>query len=148
MGTGRRGRQYADFRMRIEKAQAGDQRIRRQLDVWIEHEVIVCVAAVHDQVVRAAITDVGVAVKVIHGHAGILEPRLAETYHRFRGRARDRVVDQHDVGGAEQSCAPRRVERRRQRAEAAFEKREVGLVRDDADRQRYGSQGGSLNAQR
>ena len=88
------------------------------------------------------------AVKVIHGHAGVLEARLAEAHYRFRGRARDGVVDQHDVGGAEQSFAPRRVERHRQRAEAAFEKREVGLVRDDADRQRYGSQGGSVSAQR
>jgi hypothetical protein len=70
------------------------------------------------------------------------EARLAEMDHRLGGRARSGVVDEHDVRIAQDALAARSIERRRQRDEAAFEEHEVGLIRDDADRQRYGSQSG------
>src|SRR5207302_716863 len=86
------------------------------------------VAAVHDQVVRAAVTDVGVAVKVVHGHAGVLEARLAEAHYGFPGRARDGVVDEHHARAAEQSCAPRCAHRHCQRPEPASETRALALL--------------------
>jgi hypothetical protein len=100
------------------------------------------VPAVHDQVVCAAIADVGVTMQIIHGHAGILEPRLAERHDGFGGPPSSGVVDEHYVRDAKQAVIILRgPERRRERRKTAIEKREIGLIRDDADRQRYGIQG-------
>ncbi len=77
--------------------------------------MVMRIAAMHDQVVRAAVTDVGVAMQIIHGHAGVLEARLAEGDDGLGGRPRPGVIHEHDVGEAQQSVMLRRLQRRRER---------------------------------
>ena len=75
--------------------------VRCQFDVGIEHQVVMRVSTVHDQVVRAAIAYIGVTVQIIHGHAGVLEPSFAERDDCFGSRSRSGIVDEHDVGNAQ-----------------------------------------------
>ena len=54
------------------------ERVAREFDVGIQHELVVGARAVQHQVVRDAVTDVQVPVQVRHLDAGIGEARLAK----------------------------------------------------------------------
>ena len=77
-------------------------------------------------------------VQVIHGDGRALEMRGTELDHRFRDRAIARVVDQHEVDRTQQARFARQRHRGRQLAQRRVELRKIGVVRDDADRQRRG----------
>ena len=68
----RERRERADVRVRVEPAHAVGERIGCELDIGIEHQVIVRARAVQHEVVRGAVADVRVAVQVRDVHAGVL----------------------------------------------------------------------------
>ena len=118
-------------------AQSDRQCIPGELDVGIEHQVIVRVTTVHDQVMRCAVADIRMAVKVVHGHCGTFEVSGAELYDRFRGRAFTGVIDEHQVYGSQQLILGGHGDRLRKLAQCRIEQRKIRAIRDDADRQRW-----------
>ena len=137
VGPRHRRRERADIRMRVEPAHAVDERVGVELDVGIEHEVVVGPGAVQHEVVRGAVADVRVAVQVDHVNARVGEARLAERGDLRSATARSSLLSisaRCTVRSAPSSrAAPiasaslRSVRSRR---------RDVGPVRDDADLQR------------
>ena len=133
----RRGASAPTSGMRVEPADAVGQRVGGELDVGVEHQVVVGAGAVQHQVVRGAVADVGVAVQADHVHAGVGEAL------RCRGRSRARRCSRSSLLSISARCTvcstrrvARRADRERELAQRALEQREVGPVGDDADLER------------
>ena len=124
--------------MRVEPANRVGERVARDVDVGVQHELVVGAGAVEHQVVRDAVADVRVAVQEVKLHARVGEAQLAEAGH-FVGDLRIlAVVDERERDAAHDAFLARGADRERELAQAALEQRGVRPVRNDADRQRRG----------
>ena len=114
-------------RIRVEPANRIRERVGRELDVGIEHELVVAAGAVQHQVVRDAVADVRVAVQEVELHAGIGEARFAEADAFLGDLAVLAVVDQRDA-----TCVRTRVLARgaRSRARAGARQRSSSMASD------------------
>ena len=108
-----------------QPAHADGQRIRRELDVGIQHEVIVGAAAMQHQVVRGAVADVRVTVQERQLHVRVLEAALRELDRFLRDRAVAGVVDQRERYRAHRAVLARRADREHELAQAPLEQPEV-----------------------
>ena len=119
------GASDADVGVRVEPAHRVGDRVGREFDVGIEHELIVGAGAVQHQVVRDAVADVGVTVEIGHLDAGVGEARLAEPDHLIRDGAILAVVDQRDGDAAHAAILARGADRERELAQAALEQHRI-----------------------
>ena len=140
----RHGRRRRDHvRIRVEPAYRVDERVGRELDVGIQHQLIVAAGAVQHQVVRDAVPDVRMAVQEVELHPGIREVLPAQPDPDFRALRILAVVDQGQRRTRDDALLARDADRPRQMGEAALEQCGIGPIRDDADGQRRGEHGGA-----
>ena len=141
VGARHRRRHRADFGMRVEPADRVGERVGCELDVGVQHELVVGAGAVQHQVVRDAVADVRVAVQEVELDAGVRRSgacRAGSLRRRPRVLA---VVDQRERDAPNDALLARSADRERELAQAALEQHGVGPVGDDADGQRRGKQG-------
>jgi hypothetical protein len=122
--------------VRVEPADAVDERVGRELRVGIQHEVIIGARAVQHEVVRSAIADVGVAVQEHDVHRLVGEAFAAELDDALGDAAVAAVVDQGHVHRPQHARVLRRLDRDAERIERALEQRQIRLIGDDADLER------------
>ena len=115
VGSRDRWRRRADVRMRVEPAHGVGDAVARDLDIGIQHELVVGARAVQHQVVGDAVANVEMPVQVRDLNPRIGEPRLPEPYDFVGNDAVFAVVDQRDGHAASRS---RLRGRRRSRVQA------------------------------
>ena len=136
VGPRHRGRQRDHVRIRVEPANRVGERVARELDVGIEHQLIIAAGAVQHQVVRDAVADVRVSVQEVELDARIGEALPGEAHAFGRDLLVLAVVDQGHRHLRQDAILSRGADRERKVGETALEQRGIGPVGHDADGQR------------